>query len=106
MAFVRKKVGSYKWPVKIETPLDGGSFEIQRMTVEFKRITQTQIEKFKDNKELLNEVIVGWSEYKDEKGVEIPFSTEELGYLVEDTTFLRAAGMAFFESLSGAKPGN
>jgi len=106
MAFVRKKVGSYKWPIKIETPLDGGSFEVQRMTVEFKRIPQSQIEKFKDNRELLTETIVGWSDYKDEKGVEIPFSTEELAYLVDDTTFLRAAGLAFFESLSGAKPGN
>jgi len=102
MAFVKRKATSYKWPVKIEVPLDGGSFEVQRMTVEFKRISQSQIEKFKDNRELLNEVIVGWSEYKDEKGTEIPFSSEELGYLVDDTTFLRAAGLAFFESLSGA----
>ena len=48
MAFVKRKATSYRWPVKIEVPLDGGSFEVQRMTVEFKRISQSQIEKFKD----------------------------------------------------------
>jgi hypothetical protein len=27
MAFVLKKVASYKWPVKVEIPVDGGKFE-------------------------------------------------------------------------------
>jgi len=106
MAFVKRKVTTYKWPVRIETPLDGGTFEVQTMTVEFRRIGQSQIEKYANNRELLNEVIVGWSGYVDEKGVEVPFSTEELGYLTNDTTFLRAAGLAFFESLSGAPAKN
>ena len=106
MAFVKRKVTTYKWPVRIETPLDGGTFEVQTMTVEFRRVGQGQIEKFTNNRDLLTEVIVGWSDYKDDEGAEIPFSNEELAYLVDDTTFLRAAGLAFFESLSGAKTGN
>ena len=106
MAFVKRKVTTYKWPVRIETPLDGGTFEVQTMTVEFRRIGQSQIEKYANNRDLLREVIVGWSDFRDEKGVEIPFSSEELAYLVDDTTFLRAAGLAFFESLSGAPAKN
>jgi len=102
MAFVKRKVTTYKWPIRVETPLDGGTFEVQAMTVEFKRVGQSQIEKFANNRDLLNEVIVGWSGFVDEKGVEVPFSSQELAYLTDDTTFLRAAGLAFFESLSGA----
>ena len=36
MAFVRKKIATYKWPVTVEYPSDGGHFEKQSFDVVFK----------------------------------------------------------------------
>jgi hypothetical protein len=38
MAFTRKKVASYKWPVTVEIPADGGGFDKATFTVEFKKL--------------------------------------------------------------------
>jgi len=76
------------------------------MTVVFKRIPQSRVEAIKINRDLLAEAIIGWGDYVDEAGKEIPFSLDELKTLLDDTVFLRAATKAFFESLAGAQEGN
>jgi hypothetical protein len=107
VTYVRKKVQSYKWPVKIEAPADGGRFDISTMTVEFKRVSQSKaLELAKDGSQLVREVVIGWEDYMDEDGKAIPFTSSELNELADDTPFVRAAGKAFFDSLAGAQEGN
>lgn len=107
MAYIKRRISSYKWPVKIEEPSDGGVFDISTFTLEFKCLDQPAIESFKNNRDLLGAAVVGWGDdYVDEAGKPIPFSEQEKKYLLGRPPFLRAAAKAFFESLSGAPEGN
>ena len=40
MAFVLKQSDTYKWPVTVEIPIDGGRFDKQTFDAEFKRLPQ------------------------------------------------------------------
>ena len=53
MAFVIKKEKSYIWPITISEPVDGGSFNDQKVRVKFKMLAQSRIDeiiKMKPNK--------------------------------------------------------
>lgn len=107
MAFKRKKVGSYRWPVTVSSPADGGGSEKETIDLVFKRIKRTELEGVKDNVQLLERVIEGWSNYLDESDKEIPFSDAALKELLQDTAFVPAAAKAYWESLQGgAQAGN
>jgi hypothetical protein len=107
MAFSRKKVSSYRWPVTVFVPADGGTHDKQTLDVLFKRIPRTELENVKDNVSLLEKVIEGWFSYIDEAGKEIPFSAQALKELLDDTAFVPAAAKAYWESLQGgAQAGN
>jgi hypothetical protein len=41
MAFVLKKVASYKWPVTVETPIDGGKFEKTTFDATFRKMSRS-----------------------------------------------------------------
>ncbi len=66
MAFVRKKVTTYLWPVPVFSPADGGSFNKETIDLEFLRISRTELESTKDNVALLRKVIKGWKSYNDQ----------------------------------------
>ncbi len=102
MAFVRKKVTTYKWPVPVFSPADGGGFNKEAIDLEFLRISRSEFESAKNNVELLKKVIKGWSGYRDEDGKEIPFSASALEELLEDISFVPSAAKAYWESMSGA----
>lgn len=107
MAYRKVKATSYKWPVTIFTPkADGGGYDKFTMDVEFKRMKRTELESVKDNIELLNKVVCGWSGYTDEAGAEIKFTDKEFAEMLEDTAFVPAAAKAFWESISGAPEKN
>lgn len=102
MAFVRKKVTTYKWPVPVFSPADGGGFNKETIDLEFLRISRTELESIKDNVALLRKVIKGWTGYTDEAGEAIPFSATALDELMEDTAFVPSAAKAYWDSLNGA----
>ena len=101
MAFVRKKVSAYRWPVPVYVPMDGGGYDKQILDLEFLRISRSELESVKDNIQLLKKVVKGWYEYTDEDGVKIPFSATALDELLEDTAFVPAAAKAYWDSLQG-----
>lgn len=101
MAFVRKKATSYRWPVSVMPPGDGGIYKKETLDLEFLRLKRTELEEVKDNVQLLKRVVIGWYDYKDEDGEDIPFSATALEELLEDTAFVPAAATAFWESLNG-----
>jgi hypothetical protein len=102
MAFVRKKVTTYKWPVPIFSPADGGGFTKETIDLEFLRISRSELENMKDNVQLLKKVIKGWSGYTDEDDKAIPFSVSALEELMEDTAFVPGAAKAYWDSMNGA----
>jgi len=105
---------SYKWSVKIELPVDGGKFEKATFDAEFKRISQSRINELRTDMDkpgysemdLVKEVLVGWSGVVDADGNEVPYSEGNRDQLLDIPTVAVAIGMAFFESLAGAKRKN
>lgn len=110
MAFVRKKgVKTFKWPVKVEEPADGGVFETSTFDAVFKRVTKSFFQKVaaKDNDlALLNSILVGWEGIEDEEGKPIPFSFAAMKELADDTFWTRGVLQAYVETFEGAKLGN
>lgn len=102
MAFVRKKVTTYLWPVPVFSPTDGGGFSKEMIDLEFLRISRTELESFTNNATLLRKVIKGWKGYTDEAGEAIPFSATALDELLDDTAFVPCAAKAYWDSLNGA----
>lgn len=108
MAFIIKKEKHYNWPVVISEPVDGGSFNDQRVRVTFKMLNQQRIDEVIKNEaeedaDILRDVLVNWEDgaFKDENNVNLPF-TEDSKDLVLSIPFVRSALVkAFFESISG-----
>ena len=108
MAFVRKKVKTFKWPVSIEEPADGGTFETTTFDAVFKRVGRNEFLKLSEKSELdlLKAVLTGWDGIDDENGKTVPFSIEALRELSDDPYWIRGVLKAYTDTFEGAKAGN
>ena len=108
MAFVRKQVATYKWPVTVEIPADGGKFEKQTFDAVFKRLGRTKFSELVDkgDAELLEGVLEGWEGIVDEDGKDIAFTVSTRKDLFDDPFFCRAVVKAYLQSLEGAPTKN
>ena len=114
MAFVLKQSDTYRWPVQVDMPVDGGRHERHTFDGEFKRITQSRVREMGElietgdliDSDLVREVLIGWDGVNDEDGNPIKFSQKTLDQLVDVPMLATAISKAFFESLAGAKRKN
>jgi hypothetical protein len=108
MAFVLKKTASYKWPIKVEIPVDGGKFETQTFDAVFKKMSRSAFNKTVDEGDdaLIDAILQGWDGIKDEDGKDIPFTESALTQLLEIPTVAGQIVRAWFESLEVAKRKN
>lgn len=112
--FVLSQSNSYKWPVSVEFPVDGGKFEKQTFDAEFKRMTQTQIESVRKqieegsttDRDLAKSVLVGWSGITDGEGDDVPYSDGSRDQLLDIPLVAAAICFAFIGSLAGKKQKN
>jgi hypothetical protein len=99
---------TYKWPVTVHIPADGGKFTKATFTAEFKALPQKEIDRVVEegrggdrDADLCTECLIGWSGVQDENGNDIPFSDEAKAKLL-DITYVRHALLdAFLESITG-----
>lgn len=107
MAFVRKKVATYKWPVIAELPADG-RFERQSFDVVFRRLGRSQFKELAEqgDAELLEAVLDGWEGVEDENGKPLPCTPAIRREMTDDPFFSRAVLKAYLESLEGAQAKN
>jgi len=108
VAFVRKKVKTFKWPVTVEEPVDGGTFDASTFDATFKRLGRAEFQKLVDkgDVELLEAVLVGWEGVKDEADKEIPFTKATVKEMLDDPCFTKGVIGAYLASLEGAKAKN
>ena len=108
MAFVRKKVKVFSWPVSIEEPSDGGTFDTVTFDAKFKRVGRKEFQKLgeKGELDLLKVIMVGWEGIQDEDGKEVPFSIEAMRELSDDPYWIRGVLKAYTETFEGARQGN
>jgi hypothetical protein len=105
--------GTYKWPVKVMIPVDGGKKEKQEFTAVFKRYQKDAIPTSEDGAEdeergieFFKAILVGWSGIKDDAGEEIPYSEENLLKYLAVPVFTHAVVEAYQNSNNMAKEKN
>ena len=103
MAFVIKKAASYKWPVKVETPADGGMFEKQTFDAVFKKLCRAAFNALIDKGDdaFIDGILEGWDGIKDEDGKDIPFTEKTKKELCDDSCFVKAVITAYSASVTG-----
>jgi len=110
MAFVRKKVKTFKWPVEVTEPSEErpGEFDKCEFTAVFKRVKMSEISKLSEDEGsgLLKKVLVGWEGIQDENGKDVPFSTKELEEFCEDIDWLKAVLNSYTKTYGEAQAGN
>ena len=110
MAFVRKKVKTFKWPVQVTEPSEDrpGEFDKFEFTAVFKRIKLSELNSLSEDSglPLLKKVMVGWEGIQDESGKEVPFSTKELEEFCEDVDWLKAVLNSYTSTYGEAQAGN
>ena len=108
MAFVLKKASSYKWPVAVDVPVDGGKFKKETFTAIFKKMSRSAfndlIEQGVDA--LIGEIVEGWEGIKDEDGDEVVYSEEAQAELFDDPYVLRGVISAYTDSITGSQAKN
>ena len=110
MAFVRKKVKTFKWPVEVKEPSETkpGKFDSHEFTAIFNRVARSVLEGVTESEgaSLLKKVLVGWEGIKDEDGDEIKFSEAELDDFADDVDWLKAVLAAYTSTYGEAQAGN
>ena len=108
MAFVLKKTASYKWPVTVETPIDGGKFEKQTFDAVFKKMSRSTFNDLVDKGDdaLVDGILEGWDGIKDEEGKEIAFTQKNKKELCDDPYVMKALIQAYADSVIGAPAKN
>lgn len=108
MAFVLKKASSYKWPVTVDVPVDGGKFKKETFTAIFKKMSRSAFNDLVDQGDdaLVGEIIEGWEGIKDEDGDEVEYNEDNKVALFDDPYVLRAVITAYTDSLTGAQAKN
>ena len=109
MAFVRKKVKTFKWPVEVKEPSSErpGEFDTSDFVAIFKRVKMSELEKMGDATGLpfLEKIMVGW-EGIEEDGQELPFSKAMLKEFADDVDWLKSVLNAYTATYSEGEAGN
>lgn len=111
MSFRIKQSDTFKWPVKVPIPRDGGGFEVGSFDAEFKRLPRSKSEKLAEQVlsgeitglDAVRSILVGWAGVYDGDGnAEIPFSETNREALLEISGVAVALFRVFMEANNGA----
>lgn len=103
-------VASFKWPVKISIPRDGGKFVAATFTAEFAALPQEEIDQaIEDEREgnldagFASRVLIGWptGQVQDSDGGELPYSDEAKEKLLRMSYVRNGVVEAFFDGVTG-----
>ncbi len=108
------KPDRYKWPVKLEIPVDGGKFESAEFVAEFKRLPQSRVDQIREaarandltDAQLLDEVWTGWDKIKDPDGRPLDYNEPNRDLVLEITGARTALVNAWIESVEEGRRKN
>lgn len=91
MSFVIKKTKSFTWPVVLKTPKDGGEYDEQKITLEFKNLKQSEmvdlLKQSSNDVEFCKSVVVGWKDVVSESNNIVEFSDSAFAELLDNVKF-------------------
>ena len=115
MAFqLRNQTPTYKWPVVVEPPVDGGQFGKETFDAEFRRLPQDQLREIGEridngairDDELCRLVLVGWAGIDDAEGEPVPFSEGNMEMMLNVALVASSIVAAWLDSLAKGKRKN
>lgn len=100
--FKKQTGGSYWWPGVIRTPNEAveGEFNEAPIKLKIKRIGFKESANYSGDKELLMNIVEGWS------GIEDEFSPETLAEYLDDQFIGTSFSRIYFDALQKARTGN
>lgn len=104
--FIITQKPTFAWPVKFEIPGDARAIRCE-FVAEFNRIPQNRIDELTtgadpvSDEALLDEVMVGWRDVKDEQGNDVEFNAANRRQLLAIPGTRRAIVLAFLEAITG-----
>lgn len=108
MPYSKVKATSYRWPVPVRTPDDGGVQIEETFDIVFRRVKREELQQIVDKGDdnLVRSVVLGWSGILGADGEELPYSETARDELMQDQSWLRAVIEAFYLGLNGSRAGN
>lgn len=105
---------TFRWPVEVKLPADGGRFDTHDFDIEYHRISQSRIVQILEliasgeakGKDVTKELVAGWARVHDAEGKEIPFSDDALDRLLEVPGVCAAINDSFIQAIRGQKAKN
>lgn len=101
---------TFRWPVKVSIPKDGGGFETGTFDAVFKRLTRTENEAMSaaiadgtlPGIDATRQVLVGWTGVTEDDGADVPYSETNRDHLLNIPGVALAIFSVFTEANSGA----
>lgn len=108
MAFKIAQKPSYEVTVKVSTPNDKNGFDTSEYKARFKRVGMDELDELRQlpQREVLQRVMVGFSDLLDEDDAQIDFNEINFNTLLNIPQALNATAEAFWESIFKAKAKN
>ena len=110
MAFIRKKVKTFKWPVEVKEPSETvpGQFDTHEFTAVFNRVARSVITKMVDEDEntLISLILAGWEGIEEESGKPVPFTQKNLSEFADDPYWIKGVLTAYTSTYNEAELGN
>lgn len=108
MAFKIAQSETYQQKIEVQLVGESGKVEKHDFKVTFKRCTNDRLEELrgKTGKEVLQEVITGWSGVTDDDGAAVPFNEENFDALLQIPAASFALVKGFWESIVVAREKN
>ncbi|HEX8603490.1 MAG TPA: hypothetical protein VF774_12665 [Pseudoduganella sp.] len=99
---------TYAVAVNVETPNEKGTFDKSKFTATFKRSDIDQLDELRklSQRDVLKDVLVGWSGLVDEHDENVPFSPGTRDAVLQIPQALFALAEAFWGSIHKAKEKN
>lgn len=104
--FIIKQSDTFKWPVVVELPADGGKTVKHTFDAEFKRLGKAELKDIyasltdESADDVIRRVLVGWSGVNDGADA-VPFSDAALAQLLDIPTVSGAILKAYSTAVSG-----
>ena len=108
MSFKIARKPTYKHEIAVSMPTEKGKRETEKFMAEFKHVGRERLDELRaiPHREVLNEVLVGWTGLIDEDGQEVPFNELNKNIVFDIPQAFEALALGFWASIFGAKKGN
>ena len=108
MAFIIAITPSYKVKVIVEMPNEAGRIEKSDFMAQFKRVSMDDLDELRKRpqKEVLEEVLIGWTGLLDENKESVPFNQATLASVLAIPQAFSALADSFWGSIFKAKEKN